>query len=95
MSAQKLGCLLVLIFIALASMCLVPVGHGPSSAVYGPATAFRAYRASLELRRAVVAIVALLIVSPLALLHARLPEFEAGLDVASADCSSLIPILRC
>jgi hypothetical protein len=50
MSARTVVCLTLVVFIALLSLCPVPFGHGPSSAVYGPATAFRAYRAALQLQ---------------------------------------------
>ena len=54
---RKLICLLALVLIALASFCLVPAGHGPYSAVYGPKAPLRAYRASLQLIQALVAFV--------------------------------------
>jgi hypothetical protein len=53
---RKLICLLALVFIALASFCLVPAGHGPYSVVYGPRAPLRAYRASLQLMQAIIAI---------------------------------------
>lgn len=53
----KLVCSIVLIFIAIASLCLVPAKHGPYFVVYGPKAPFRAFRASLQLIQAVTAIV--------------------------------------
>jgi hypothetical protein len=50
MSARTFLCLTLVIFIALLSLCPLPFGHGPRSAVYGPATALRAYRAALQLQ---------------------------------------------
>jgi hypothetical protein len=54
---RRILCLLVLICICAAFVSLFPVGAGPFSLVYGPQTAFRAYRASLQLMQSVTAIV--------------------------------------
>jgi hypothetical protein len=89
-------CLLVLIFIPIASLGLVPFGHGPSSVVDGPRTAFRAYRASLELKCAVEATV---VVSLMACVfvssHPRYSYFDSDPRLMSVSLSSLSPTLRC
>jgi hypothetical protein len=93
---RKIVCLLVLIFVPLASLCLVPFGHGPSSVIYGPNTAFRAYRASLQLRYAVAAtVIILLMTSILALSRPAYTDLDADARLASANSSSMIPTLRC
>jgi hypothetical protein len=94
-SSRKTVCLLVLIFIPIASLCLVPVGHGPSSVVYGPRAALRAYRASLQLKSAVAATVVILMANVLVLSRTAYSDLDADSRLASADPSSMIPTLRC
>ena len=57
MAPRNWVCLTLLIVVASASLCLVPAGQGPYSAVYGPRAPLRAYRASFELMQAVTAFV--------------------------------------
>jgi hypothetical protein len=93
--SRKFVCLFALIFIVLASFCLVPAGHGPYSAVYGPRTSLRAYRSSLQLMQAVVAIVIFSLIIPgLRFGRERLPRV-AQIDCAFTPLPSLISILRC
>ena len=96
MTSRKAICLLILLFIPLASLGLVPFGHGPSSVVDGPRTAFRAYRASLELKHAVTATVVVLLmacifVSPQ---HGN-SAFDSDPGFTSVRLPSLHPTLRC
>ena len=57
MNSRKALCVVLLLFVVFVSLSVMPVGKGPFSLVYGPQTAFRSYRASLLLIRAVTAIV--------------------------------------
>jgi hypothetical protein len=92
---RKFICLFALIFIVLASFCLVPAGHGPYSAVYGPRTSLRAYRSSLQLMQAVVAIVIFSLIIPgLRFGRERLSRI-AEIDCAFTPLPALIPTLRC
>lgn len=94
-SPRKLICLLALVLIALASFCLVPAGHGPYSVVYGPRAPLRAYRASVQLMQAIVAIEIVSLMGP------ELQSGRANLMHFSNDRSaflplpSLISLLRC
>jgi len=85
----------VLIFIPIASLCLVTFGHGPSSVVYGPRTALRAYRASLQLKYAVAVTVVILMANVLVLSRPACPDLDAESRLASAYPASTIPTLRC
>lgn len=92
---RKLICLLALVFIALASFCLVPAGHGPYSVVYGPRAPLRAYRASVQLMQAIVAIEIVSLMRPeLQLGRANLMHFANG-QSAFPPLPSLISTLRC
>lgn len=94
--SRKALCLLVLVFVLLASFCLVPVGHGPSSVVDGAKTAFRAYRASLQLRSAVATTVIILFMANLlALSRPAYSDLDADSRLASTNPSSTISTLRC
>jgi hypothetical protein len=94
--SRKVVCLLVLILISLASLCLVPFGQGPYSVVCGPKTAFRAYRAALQLTRAVAATIFIsLIANVLALSRRAYSDLDADSRLASANPSSMISTLRC
>lgn len=93
--SRKFVCLFALIFILLASFCLLPAGHGPYSAVYGPRTSLRAYRSSLQLMQAVVAIVIFSLIIPrLQFGRERLSQI-APIDCSFTPLPSLISILRC
>lgn len=95
-TARKAVCLLVLIFIPLASLCLVSFGHGPSSVVYGPNTAFRTYRASLQLRCAMATtVIILLMANILALSQPAYSDLCTDSSLASSNPSSMISTLRC
>lgn len=95
MNSRKAVCLLVLIFVPLAWLCLAPFGHGPSSAVYGPRTAFRTYRAALQLRCALASMAILLMANILALSRPTYSDLDDGPRPASPDPSSIITALRC
>jgi len=96
MSVRGLLCLTLIAFIALVSVCPLPVGHGPRTAVYGPATAFRAYRASLQLRSAVSALlVVLMAFASLCFPRSEHSEFDAVRDAASVPPLPLLTTLRC
>jgi len=96
MSARGLLCLTLIALIALVSMCPMPVGHGPRTAVYGPATAFRAYRASLQLRSAVSALlIVLMAVTSLCFLRSEHSELEIERDASSLPLLPLLTALRC
>jgi len=87
--------LLLLVCIALASLCLVPAGHGPYSVVYGPRAPLRAYRASLQLMQAVVAIVIVSMAVPiLRFWRSRFTHVTPD-DSAPAALFSSTAILRC
>ena len=94
-NSRKAVCLLVLIFVPLASLCIVPFGHGPSSAVYGPRTAFRTYRAALRLRCALASMVIVLMAGILALSCPAYSDSEDGSRPASPHLPSIITALRC
>lgn len=93
--SSRLLCLLVLVCIAVASLCLVPVGHGPFSVVYGPKTAFRAYRASLQVMQAVAAIVIVGMAQLLAWFDSIASKLDPTPEFTVADTLSLISSLRC
>ena len=96
MISRKAVCLLVLIFIPLASLCLVPFGHGPSSAVHGPRTAFRTYRAALQLRAALTTTVIILLMANIMVFpRSAFSDLDADSRLASSDPSSMISALRC
>lgn len=88
-------CLLVLIFVALALFCHLPVGHGSFTSVYGPHTPLREYRISLQLMHAVTTIA---IISRSCLPVGSDPT-GPGMDAEPAlsvtDATSSIPTLRC
>jgi hypothetical protein len=44
MLSQRLTCLALVLPVFLLSMCLVPVGHGPFAAAYGPTAKFQALK---------------------------------------------------
>jgi hypothetical protein len=94
-NSRKAICLLVLIFIPLASLGLVPFGHGPSSVVDGPRTAFRAYRASLELKFAVTSAVAIAAAFVIAFSDLCYPDLDSEPRLASLSPSFPLPCLRC
>jgi hypothetical protein len=50
MFSRRLVCLTLVYTVLVLSMCLVPVGHGPFVASYGPRTKFQALQALLLLR---------------------------------------------
>ena len=95
MTVHNWVCLFLLALIIMASLCLIPTGHGPYSAVYGPKAPLRAYRASLLLMQALVAIVVLtrnLPMPPPGFTHSA----SVGHDsLALAHFSSLPSTLRC
>ena len=97
MTSRKVLCLLVLILIASASLCLVPFGHGPSSAVYGPNTAFRTYRASLQLRSAMATTVVIIFLMASVFVFSRptYSVFDPDSRLAKASPTSMIVTLRC
>ena len=96
MSVRGLICLTLITFITLVSMCPLPVGHGPRTAVYGPATAFRAYRASLQLRSAVSALLVVLTAfASLCFSRSEHSELDTERDAASAPLLPLLTALRC
>jgi hypothetical protein len=95
-TSRKAICLLVLIFIPIAALGLVPFGHGPSSVVDGPRTAFRAYRASLELKCAVGSTVVIsLMAFALASFQLSRSAFDSDAPLTGVRASSLLPTLRC
>jgi hypothetical protein len=94
-SPRKAVCLLVLVFIPIASLGLVPFGHGPSSVVDGPRTAFRAYRASLELKFAVAAAAVVLTACVLNLSRLTNSDLNSESHPAHVSPPSLLPTLRC
>ena len=87
--------LLLLVCIALASLCLIPAGHGPYSVVYGPRAPLRAYRASLQLRQAVVAIVMVSMAMPILQFWRSHSARITSDDSAPVALFSLTSILRC
>jgi hypothetical protein len=102
MSTRVAICVTLAVLIAMLALCPVPIGHGPFSTVYGPATAFRAYRAALQLQFAFAAI--LLLVLPFRTRAAlfSLRSFRSAndcppLEVESEDFSLLgvASLLRC
>lgn len=79
----------------MASLCLVPAGHGPYSAVYGPKAPLRAYRASLLLMQALVAVVLVSVILP-GLPQGFTHSSSLGDDpLAHAHFCSLRSTLRC
>jgi len=95
---RKAVCLLLLIFVLFVWFCPVPFGHGPSSVVYGPRTAFRAYRASLQLKHVVTATVVISMGNVLALSRPTNSDFGANPSLVSVPFSSITsitPTLRC
>jgi hypothetical protein len=97
MSARGLLCLAVVIFIFLAVLCLVPTGHGPRPAVYGPATALRAYQASVLLKFAIASAITVLTACVRVSLS-RFGHLEPASELGAASTCSLPSIsaaLRC
>jgi hypothetical protein len=94
-TSRKAVCLLVLIVVPLASLCLVPFGHGPSSVVDGPRTVFRAYRASLELKCALAATAAILTACVRNLTRFTHSDLDSDPRLASPSLPSLLITLRC
>jgi hypothetical protein len=96
MTPRKVVCLLIPVFVLLASFCLVPYGHGPSSVVIGPGTAFRAYRASVQVRSSQSATLAVLVMANIfAFSRPFILDWYAELRLASDDPSSMTPTLLC
>ncbi|HMD30995.1 MAG TPA: hypothetical protein VKG84_03730 [Candidatus Acidoferrales bacterium] len=83
---------LIVVCVCLASIALLPAGAGPYTAVYGPASAFRAQRAILLLWFALVSLVTLAaaFVGALRTLSGSFLPFAAG---GAAD--PLMPPLSC
>lgn len=94
---RKAVCLLLLMFILFVWFCPVPFGHGPSPVVYGPRTAFRAYRASLQLKHVVAATVVNSVGAALMVLRPTNSDFAADSSLVSVPFSitSITPTLRC
>jgi hypothetical protein len=44
MLSRRLVCLVLVFLVFLLSVCLIPVGHGPFAAAYGPAAKFQALK---------------------------------------------------
>jgi hypothetical protein len=96
MSARTFLCLTLVILIALLLLCPLPFGHGPRSAVYGPATAFRAYRAALQVQLALFALLVVLInFAPLRSSRPERSELGTERRAARAPLLSLLSTLRC
>lgn len=96
MTPRSFLCLTLIILIAVVSIYPMPVGDGPRSTVYGPATAFRAHRAALQLRSAVsAALVVLTNFSSLRFSHSEHWGLGADSNTASVPLLSLLSILRC
>ena len=96
MNARGLLCLAVVIFIFLAVLCLVPAGHGPRPAVYGPATALRAYQASVLLKFAIAS--ATVLTARVRVSLSRFGHLEPTSELGAASTCSLPSIsaaLRC
>lgn len=89
------------VLIALLSVCPVPAGHGSFSSVYGPTTAFRAYRAALQLQFAFAAILFVVLPFQTRGTILALRPFLGGaarLLATDAKSSSFLPdsaVLRC
>lgn len=95
MNSRRGISLLLLVCIVLASLCLIPAGHGPYSVVYGPRAPLRAYRASVQLMQAMVAIVVVSVAS-IALSFSRPVVFSIFDDDSSiAPGLSALSVLRC
>jgi len=95
---RRAVCLLLLMFILFVCFCPVLFGHGPSPVVYGPRTALRAYRASLQLKQVVAATVVISMGSVLAFSRPANLDFGADSSFVSAAFSSITsvtPTLRC
>jgi hypothetical protein len=88
-------CLLLLLAVVLASLCLVPFGQGPSSLAYGPSTALRAYRAAMELRCALSVMIAVLIAGVLGMARLAYRPQNRELLPPVFDLPLLISTLRC
>jgi hypothetical protein len=96
MTSRRVICLLLPIFVLLASLCLVPFGHGPASVVIGPSTAFRAYRASVQVRTALSATLAALAIANIFVFSRPfIFDWHADLRLASDDPSLITSTLRC
>jgi hypothetical protein len=92
----RLACALLIFFLLTLTLCPVPVGHGPFSATYGPATRFQALQSVLLLLSLVAAAVAARaaadLTGPSIIFH---PIFPGVLFRLSIDRSALNSILRC
>jgi len=95
MSWRKSVCLPILLFVALAPFCQLPVGHGSFTSVYGPHTPLQEYGISLRLTHAMAAM-AILVRACLPVGSDRThSESDAEPELSVIDRSSLISILRC
>ena|SRR5580658_2168202 len=95
---RKAVCLLLLMFILFVWFCPAPFGHGPSPVVYGPRTAFRAYRASLQLKHGVAATVVISVGTAPTIFHPTNSNFAADssfMTAAFSSINSITPTLRC
>ena len=95
MTVRLFLCLMLIALIALVAVCPLPVGHGPRSAVYGPATAFRAYQAALRLQ-STVSVLVLALTSFILFRPPHTNRLESVFD-PNTTSASLLPlfILRC
>src|ERR1700759_2959731 len=89
---RKAVCLLLLMFVLFVWFCPVPFGHGPSAVVYGPRTAFRAYRASLQLKHVVAATVVISVGTALTLFRPTNSNFAADSSLVISPFSSITSV---
>lgn len=95
---RKAVCLLLLMFILFVWLSPAPFGHAPYPVVYGPRTAFRAYRASLQLKHVVTAMVVISVGTALTLFRPTNSDFSPDstpVSVSFSSITSISPILRC
>ena len=90
--------ILVMALVCASSIWLIPVGHGPFPAVYGPMSALRAHRAALLLLYSISAIFAAMIGFALASLFSadrRKQSVHPAPTTLSLTGLSLVCVFRC
>lgn len=95
MSLRNTVCLLMAVFIVIATLALVPSGHGPFSAVNGPGTTFGEHRTALALKHAMGVSVIISTTNLLDLSRQAPSNLEVDFHLASATPLPIPLTLRC
>lgn len=94
MVSRKLVCLFVLVLIPLSLWFPLMPGHGPSSLVYGPRCALRAYRASLQVKHS-VAVKVVFVANVIAWSRLASSDLRVEFLFVSVNAFTKSPTLRC